>query len=56
MRQYKYESNIEVRSRNHWYGKAISSTYSECESVVLDIQDAKRMRLPYSKIFFHIIS
>jgi len=36
---------IEARSRNHCCRvKAISVTYSECVSVVLVIQDAKRMR------------
>ena len=39
------QSNIEVRSCNHCYrGKAITITYSECESVALVIQHAKRMR------------
>jgi hypothetical protein len=37
--------NIEARSRNHCCrGKAISITYSECVSVALVIQHAKRMR------------
>jgi hypothetical protein len=54
--------NIKARSRNHYCrGKAISITYSECVSVALIIQHAKRMRhiilssvaclaLPYSYI------
>jgi hypothetical protein len=34
-----------MRSRNHYYrGKAINITYSECVSVALVIQHAKRMR------------
>ena len=37
--------NIEARSRNHCcHGKAISVTYSECLSIDLVIQHAKRMR------------
>jgi hypothetical protein len=37
--------NIEARSRNHCCsGKAVSITYSECVSVALAIQHAKRMR------------
>jgi hypothetical protein len=37
--------NLEARSRNHSYrGEAISITYSECVSVALVIQHAKRMR------------
>jgi len=40
-----YKRNIEARSRNHCCrGKAIHITYSECVSVVLLIQHAKRMR------------
>jgi hypothetical protein len=40
-----YKRNIEARSRNHCCrGKAISITYSECVSVALVIQNAKRMR------------
>jgi hypothetical protein len=36
---------MEVRSRNNCYrGKAISITYTECVSVALVIQHAKRMR------------
>jgi len=41
-----YRSYIEMRSRNHsCHGKTTSVTYSECESVALVIQHAKRMRL-----------
>jgi hypothetical protein len=59
------QRNIEARSRNCCcHGKAINVTCSECVSVVLVIQHAKRMRhvilssvscptLPY---FFRIIS
>jgi hypothetical protein len=37
--------NFEARSRNHCCrGKTISITYSECVSVALVIQHAKRMR------------
>jgi hypothetical protein len=37
--------NIQARSCDHCYrGKAITITYSECESVALVIQHAKRMR------------
>ena len=40
-----YKCNIKARSRNHCCrGTAISITYSECVSVVLFIQNAKRMR------------
>ena len=36
--------NMGVHSRNHCHrGKAISNTYSQCVSVALDIQHAKRM-------------
>jgi hypothetical protein len=39
------QRNIEERSCDHCYlGKAITITYSECESVALVIQHAKRMR------------
>jgi hypothetical protein len=41
----KVERNAEARSPNHCYfGKAIIITYSECVSVALFIQHAKRMR------------
>jgi hypothetical protein len=44
-RQCTYKRNIEARSRNHCCrGKAVSITYSECVSVALVIQHAKRMR------------
>jgi hypothetical protein len=40
-----YKCNIEMRLHNHCYcGKAIRITYSECVSVALVIQHAKRMR------------
>jgi hypothetical protein len=43
--QCRYKRNIKTRSRNHCcLGKAISLTYSECVSVALDTQHAKRMR------------
>jgi hypothetical protein len=39
------KGNIKARSRNHCCrGKALSVTYSECVSVGLVIQHAKRMR------------
>jgi hypothetical protein len=39
-----YKCNIEALSRNHCcHGKAISITSSECVSVALVIQHAKRM-------------
>jgi hypothetical protein len=39
------QRNTEARSPNHLcHGKAISITYSECVSVALVIQHAKRMR------------
>jgi hypothetical protein len=42
---WPYKRNIETRSRNHCCcGKAVNITYSECVSVVLIIQNAKRMR------------
>jgi hypothetical protein len=44
-RQQINKCNTEARSRNHCcYGKAVSITYSECVSVALVIQHAKRMR------------
>jgi hypothetical protein len=44
-RQRTYKRNIEARSRNHCCsGKAVSIKYSECVSVALVIQHAKRMR------------
>jgi hypothetical protein len=44
-RQCTYKRNTEVRSRNYCYrGKEICITYSECASVALVIQHAKRMR------------
>jgi hypothetical protein len=46
--------NFQLRSSNHCCcGKAISITYSECVSVALAIQHAKRMRCT---IFFQVIS
>ena len=43
-RQCTYKRKTEARSRNHCCrGKAISITYSECVSVALVIQHAKRM-------------
>jgi hypothetical protein len=40
-----YRRNIEARSRNHSYsGKAVCMSYSECMSVALVTQHAKRMR------------
>jgi hypothetical protein len=60
-----YQSNNEALSRNHsCRGKAISITYSECVSVALVIQNAKRMRsiilssVAYKALscFFHTIS
>jgi hypothetical protein len=57
--------NNEARSRNHCCrGKEISITYSECVSVPIVTQHAKRMRRIIlssvawsgSTIFFHIIS
>jgi hypothetical protein len=40
-----YKRNIEARLRNHFCcGKAKSIKYSECASVALVIQHAKRMR------------
>jgi hypothetical protein len=44
-RQCTYKRNMEARSRNHCCsGKAVSITHSECVSVALVIQHAKRMR------------
>jgi hypothetical protein len=44
-RQRTYKWNIEARSRTHCcQGKATSITYSECVSVALVTQHAKRMR------------
>jgi hypothetical protein len=44
-KQCTYKHNIEVRSRNHCCrAKAISITYSQCVSVAIVIQHAKRMR------------
>jgi hypothetical protein len=44
-RQMIYKGNIKARSRNRCYrGKAINISYSECVSVALVIQHAKRMR------------
>ena len=45
VRNSMHRRNIEARSRNHCsLGKAINITYSECVSVTLVIQYAKRMR------------
>jgi hypothetical protein len=42
---FTYKHNIEARSRNNFCrGKAVAMTYSECVSVALVIQHAKRMR------------
>jgi hypothetical protein len=44
-RQCTYKGNIEVRSRNNFYrGRTLSTTYSECVSVALVMQHAKRTR------------
>jgi hypothetical protein len=44
--QCTHKRDIEARSHNYFgRGKAISITYSECVSVALVIQHAKRMRL-----------
>jgi hypothetical protein len=43
--QWKCKHNIEARSRNHFcHAQAISIKYSECVSVAIVIQRAKRMR------------
>jgi len=62
-RQDRQISNIKTRSRNHGgRGKEISITCTECVSLALVIQHAKRMRciaicgLYDSTIFFHIIT
>jgi hypothetical protein len=45
------QTNIVARSRNHCFlGKAVSITYSECGSVALVIQHAKRMRRLMSSV------
>ena len=65
--QCTHKSDNEPRSRNHCYrGKARSVTNSECSSVALVIQHAKRMRriilcpvacvLSGCTMFFHVIS
>ena len=61
--QCTYKGNNEGRSRKLFCcGKAISVSYSECVSVVLDIQHAKRMRniknlLPFClSHLFHTLS
>jgi hypothetical protein len=63
--QTTYKRNIEARSHNNFCSeKAISITYSECVSVALVTQHAKRMRriilssvtclaLPYFSILSH---
>ena len=59
-----YKSHMDVRSRNHFCrGKTINIAYSECVSVVIVIQDAKRMhRITHhwwckgSTAFFHTVS
>jgi hypothetical protein len=44
-RQCTCKCNMEARSRNHCgHGKAINITHSECISVTLVMQHAKRMR------------
>ena len=44
--QCAYECNVETLSRNYYCrAKAASVTYSECMSVALGIQHAKRMSL-----------
>jgi hypothetical protein len=64
-RKRTYKLNIGVRLRNHCGSeKVICITYSDCLSVALGIQHAKRMRRIISviyglcscTIFFHIIS
>jgi hypothetical protein len=46
-----YKGNVEVRSCNYCFrGKALSITYSECVSVALGIQHAKRMRRIMSSV------
>jgi hypothetical protein len=63
-RKCTYKRNIGVRLRNHYgSGKVISITYSDCMSVALGIQHAKRMcRIIVSFValwfhhLFHIIS
>jgi hypothetical protein len=64
-RKCTYKRNIAARSRNQCcHGKAIRITYSECVSVALVTQHAKRMRRIILSsvaclavtVFFHIIS
>jgi hypothetical protein len=44
-----------VRSRNHRrHEKALSSIYSECVTVAVVIQHAKRMRRMYSNILVNV--
>jgi hypothetical protein len=57
------QRNIEARSSNHCCrDKVVSTTYSQCVSVALDIQHVTRMRrivtcdFPGSTLFFPIIS
>jgi len=57
------QRNIEARLCNHFCsGKVISISYCECVFVALGIQHAMHMHLivisglPYSTIFFHIIT
>jgi hypothetical protein len=56
-RQCTYKRNIEARSRNHFCRvKAISITYSQCVSVSLDIQHAKRVRRMILHLYFSTLS
>jgi hypothetical protein len=45
-RRCKYKYEVEARQHSYfWRGRAISITYSECVSVALVIQQARRIRL-----------
>jgi hypothetical protein len=55
-RKYTHKRNIGVHLRNHCCSaKVISITYSDCMSLALGIQHAKRMRRIFWPVRFHYL-